>query len=53
MQNQSAWHHVILYADRFSEDEQLLIKNTFAKNKKYEHGWRLEFKICILYGDNS
>jgi hypothetical protein len=55
MQNfhQLTWDHKILYTDRSSKDEQLLI-NHFCKNKKYEHSDRLNVKIHSLFcGDNS
>jgi hypothetical protein len=40
--------------DRSSKDEQLLIRPFFVKNKKYEHGGRLNIKIRSLFcGDNS
>jgi hypothetical protein len=52
--NPSAWDHEILYTDRSSKYEQLLIRPFFAKNKKYEHGGRLNVKIHSLFcGDNS
>jgi hypothetical protein len=39
----------MLYADRTSEDEELLIRN-----QKYEYGGQLKVKIDILfYGNNS
>jgi hypothetical protein len=39
---------------RPSKDEQLSIKTIFVKNKKYEHGGRLNVKIhCLFCGDNS
>jgi hypothetical protein len=56
MQNlhQSKWDHKILYADRTSEDEQLLIRPLLRELKKYEHGGRLNVKVNILfYGENS
>jgi hypothetical protein len=56
MQNlhQSTWDHEILYTDRSSEDEKRLIGQFFVKNKKYEHGGRLNVKIHSLFcGDNS
>jgi hypothetical protein len=56
MQNlhHSTWDLEILYADRSSKDEQLLIGPFFVKNKKYEHGGRLNVKIHSLFcGDNS
>jgi hypothetical protein len=44
----------ILYTDRSLKDEQLLIRPFLSKTKKYEHGGRLNVKICILFcGDNS
>jgi hypothetical protein len=55
MQNlhQSTWDHVILYTDRSSKDETFN-KTIFVKNKKYEHGGRLNVKIYSLFcGDNS
>jgi hypothetical protein len=55
MQNlhQSTWDHETLYANRSSKDEQLLM-TIFVKNKKYEHGGRLNVKIhSLLCGDNS
>jgi hypothetical protein len=40
--------------DRYSKDKQLLEKTIFVKNKKYEHGARLNVKIHGLFcGDNS
>jgi hypothetical protein len=56
MQNlrQSTWDYEVLYTDRSSKDEQLLIRPFFVKNKKYEHGGRLNVTIRILFcGDNS
>jgi hypothetical protein len=56
MQNlhQSTWDHEILYTDKSSKDEQLLIRPFLSKTKKYEHGGRLNVKIHILFcGDNS
>jgi hypothetical protein len=56
MQNlhHSTWDHEILYTDRYPKDEQLLIRPFFVKNKKYEHGGRLNVKIHGLFcGDNS
>jgi hypothetical protein len=48
------WGHKLLYADRSSEDEQVLIRPLFSRNQKYEHGGRLKIKINILfYEDNS
>jgi hypothetical protein len=55
MQNlhQLTWGHEIL-SDRSSKDEQLLIRQFFVKNKKYEHGGRLNVKIHSLFcEDNS
>jgi hypothetical protein len=46
--------HEILYTDRSSKDEQLLIRPFLPKNKKYEHGGRLNVKIHSLFcGDSS
>jgi hypothetical protein len=56
MQNlhQSTWDHEILYTDRSSKDEQLLVRPFLSKAKKYEHGGRLNVKIHSLFcGDNS
>jgi hypothetical protein len=56
MQNlhQSTWDHEILYSDRSSKDEQLLITPSLSKTKKYEHGGQLNVKIHSLFcGDNS
>jgi hypothetical protein len=56
MQNlhQSTWDHEILYTDRSSKDEQLLIRPFLSKTKKYEHGGRLNVKIRSSFcGDNS
>jgi hypothetical protein len=56
MQNlhQSTWDNEIMYTDRSSKDEQLSIRPFLSKNKKYEHGGRLNVKIHILFcGDNS
>jgi hypothetical protein len=56
MQNlhQSTWDHEILYTDRSSKDEQLLIRQFLSKTKKYEHGGCLNVKIHSLFcGDNS
>jgi hypothetical protein len=56
MQNlhQSMWDHEILCADRFSKDEQLLMRPFLSETKKYKHGGRLNVKIHSLFsGDNS
>jgi hypothetical protein len=56
MQNlhQSTWEHEILYTDRSSKDEQLLMRPFLSKNKKYEHGDQFNVKIHSLFcGDNS
>jgi hypothetical protein len=56
MQNlhQSTWDHKILYADRYLEDEQLLIRSLLRESEKYEHSGRLNVKTHILfYGENS
>jgi hypothetical protein len=42
---QSTWNREIVYADRSSEDEQLIIRPLLRKAKAYEHGGRLKFKI--------
>jgi hypothetical protein len=49
------WDHAIWHADRYSEDEQLLVRLFLRKDKKYEHCGRLNIKIHILlfYRDNS
>jgi hypothetical protein len=55
MQNlhQSTWDHGILYVDRSSKEGQLL-ETIFVKNKKYERGGQLKFKLHILFcGENS
>jgi hypothetical protein len=50
---QSTWDHEILYDDRPSKDEQLLMRLLLWRTKKYNGGW-LKVKIYILfYGDNS
>jgi hypothetical protein len=50
----STWDHEILYTDRSSKHEQLLIKPFLSKTKKYEHGGRLNVKIHSWFcGDNS
>jgi hypothetical protein len=52
MQNlhQSTWEHEILY----TEGRTTFNKTIFVKNKKYEHGGRLNVKIHSLFrGDNS
>jgi hypothetical protein len=52
--NQSTWEHEILYTDRSSKDEQLLMRQFLSKNKKYEHGGQLNVKIrSVFCGDNS
>jgi hypothetical protein len=49
----STQEHEIFYSDRFSEDEQLLIR-PFCENEKLEYSGRLIFKIHILsYVENS
>jgi hypothetical protein len=56
MQNlhQLTWDHEILYTDRSSKDEQLLIRPFLSKTKKYEHGGRLNVEIHSLFcEDNS
>jgi hypothetical protein len=46
--------HEILYTDRSSKDEQLLMRSFLSKTKKYEHGGQLNVKIHSLFcGDNS
>jgi hypothetical protein len=48
------WDHESLYADRSSDDEQLLIDRFCEKLKIYEHGGLLDVKINILLdGQNS
>jgi hypothetical protein len=50
----STWDHEILYTDKSSKDEQLLVRPFFVKNKKYEHGGRFNVKIHSLFcGYNS
>jgi hypothetical protein len=52
--HQSTWVYEILYADRLSEDEQLLRIIAFPKNEECGHGGWLKYKIRILFcGDNS
>jgi hypothetical protein len=52
--NQSTWDHEILYADRSSGDEKLLIRPFFPDTQKYEYGGWLKFKMYTLfYGHNS
>jgi hypothetical protein len=56
MQNlrQSTWEHDILYTDKSSKNEQLLMRPFLSKNKKYEHGGRLNVEIHSLFcGDTS
>jgi hypothetical protein len=52
MQNlhQSTWDHEILYADRFSKDEQLLVRPFLwkIKNTNVEGGIRLQFMFCLM-----
>jgi hypothetical protein len=47
--HQSTWDHEILYTDRSSNDEQLLIGPFLSKTKKYEHGGRLNVKIHSFF----
>jgi hypothetical protein len=50
----STWDRDILYADRSSEDEQLLIRLFLRKTKSTNHGGLSKRKIHIsFYGDNS
>jgi hypothetical protein len=51
----STWDHDILYTDRSSKDEHLLIRPFLSKTKtKNEHGGHFNVKIHNLFcGDNS
>jgi N-formylglutamate amidohydrolase len=42
-----------MYADRVSEDAQLLKMTTFAKNQKYEHGGRLSIKFTSYFMERT
>jgi hypothetical protein len=46
--NQSILDHEMLHADRSTEDEQLLIKQFFVKNEKYESGGWFRVRIYII-----
>jgi hypothetical protein len=50
MQNlhQSTMEHKILYSDKSSEEEQLLIRSFLRKKEKYEHTGCMKFKINTL-----
>jgi hypothetical protein len=51
--HQSTRDHELLYTDRSSKDEKLLVRPFLSKTKKYEHGGRLNVKIRSLFcGDN-
>jgi hypothetical protein len=50
----STWDLEILYTDRSSKDEQLLIRQFLSKTKNTTHGGSLNVKIHSLFcGDNS
>jgi hypothetical protein len=46
----SMWNHKILYADRFSEVEQLLIRPLLreSKNTNMVGGRNLKFRFCFM-----
>jgi hypothetical protein len=52
MQNlhQSTWDHEILYSDRYSKDEQLLIGSVLLKTKNTNMAavWMLKFIVCFV-----
>jgi hypothetical protein len=50
MQNlhQSAWDHDILYADRPSKDERLLVDLFCEKIVNVEGGWDLKFMFGVV-----
>jgi hypothetical protein len=43
----------MLYSDRSSEDEQLLMRPSLVKDEEYEHGGRLIFKLTFCYMDTT
>jgi hypothetical protein len=52
MQNlhQSTWDHEILYTDRSSNDEQLLMKPVLSETKNTNMAaiWMLKFIVCFV-----
>jgi hypothetical protein len=56
MQNlhQSTQNHEILYAEKFSKDEQVVIRPVLRKTKKFEDGGLMKIKkISTFCGDES
>jgi hypothetical protein len=48
--HQSMWVHNILYADRYLEDEQILIRPLWRESKSMNmaDGWKLKFTFYIM-----
>jgi hypothetical protein len=51
--HQSTWDYEIVYADRFSDDEQLLVTEFLWKTKNMNLGGGEAKFYVLFYGDNS